>query len=152
MKFERLLETYVHNAPFGFTSFKKAMPLWIKEKLFQKKLIVDNLNKISKFDQNNLFFLEHHLSHAASAYYPSPFDEAIILTIDGVGESATTTVGIGKYNKIKILKEIHFPNSLGLLYSAFTYYLVFKVNCGEYNVMGLHHTENQSFLIKYLNT
>ncbi len=137
LKFERLLETYVHNSPFGFASFKKAMPLWIKEKLFQKKIILDNLKKISNFNKNNLYFLEHHLSHAASAYYPSPFDEAIILTIDGVGESATTTVGIGKNNKIKILKEIHFPNSLGLLYSAFTYYLGFKVNSGEYKVMGL---------------
>ncbi len=137
LKFERLLETYIHNAPFGFSSFRKAMPIWIKEKLFQKKIIIENLNKISKFDKKNLLFVEHHLSHAASAYYPSPFDEAIVLTIDSVGEYATTTIGIGKKNKVKIIKEIHFPNSLGLLYSAFTYYLGFKVNSGEYKVMGL---------------
>ena len=138
LKFERLLETYIHNAPFGFKSFKKAMPIWIKEKLFQKKMIIDNLNKIEKINNNEkLLFLEHHLSHAASAFYPSPFKNAVILTIDGVGESATTTVGIGNDNKIEILKEIHFPNSLGLLYSAFTYYLGFKVNSGEYKVMGL---------------
>ena len=138
LKFERLLETYIHNAPFGFKSFKKAMPIWIKEKLFQKKMIIDNLNNIEKTNYNEkLLFLEHHLSHAASAFYPSPFNNAVILTIDGVGESATTTVGIGNDNKIEILKEIHFPNSLGLLYSAFTYYLGFKVNSGEYKVMGL---------------
>ena len=120
----------------GLHHLKKQCHFGLKKNYF-KKLIIDNLNKISKFDQNKLFFLEHHLSHAASAYYPSPFNEAIILTIDGVGESATTTVSIGKNNKIEILKEIHFPNSLGLLYSAFTYYLGFKVNSGEYKVMGL---------------
>ena len=139
LKFERLLETYVAFAPRGFLSFTKAMPLWIKEKLFQKKLLFNNL----KFhDQNykldhNIFFSEHHLSHAASAFFPSPFDEAVILTADGVGEWATTTVAIGKNNKLEIKKEINFPHSLGLLYSAFTYYIGFKVNSGEYKLMGL---------------
>ena len=138
LKFERLIETYIHNAPRGFNSFRKAMPIWIKEKLFQKKLILDNLKLISNFfDKENLLFCEHHLSHAASAFYPSPFQHALILTVDGVGENATTTVSIGKDNKIELIKELNFPNSLGLLYSAFTYYLGFKVNSGEYKVMGL---------------
>jgi carbamoyltransferase len=139
LKFERLLETYVAFAPRGFLSFTKAMPLWIKEKLFQKKLLFNNLKS---HDQNfksdhNIFFSEHHLSHAASAFFPSHFDEAIILTADGVGEWATTTVAIGRNNKLEIKKEIYFPHSLGLLYSAFTYYTGFKVNSGEYKLMGL---------------
>ena len=139
LKFERLLETYVAFAPKGFTSFAKAMPLWIKEKLFQKKLL---FNKLKDHDKNyksdkNIFFSDHHLSHAASAFFPSPYDEAIVLTADGVGEWATTTVAIGKKNCLEIKKEIHFPHSLGLLYSAFTYYTGFKVNSGEYKLMGL---------------
>ena len=139
LKFERLLETYVAFAPKGFKSFCKAMPIWLKEKLFQKKLLIDELNKHDKdFNQDGkLFFSEHHLSHAASAFYPSPFKEAIILTADGVGEWATTTVAIGKNENLKIKKEIHFPHSLGLLYSAFTYFTGFKVNSGEYKLMGL---------------
>ena len=138
LKFERLLETYVFNAPRGFKSFKTSMPIWLREKLFLKLQLKKEIKQISKkFDGNNILFSEHHVSHAASAFYPSPFKEALILTIDGVGEWATTTVSIGKNNDIKILKEIHFPHSLGLLYSAFTYYLGFKVNSGEYKVMGL---------------
>ena len=139
LKFERLIETYVAFAPKGFKSFSKAMPIWLKEKLFQKKLLLDELKKIDKnFDNaEKLFFSEHHMSHAASAFYPSPFRDAIILTADGVGEWATTTVAIGVDNKIEIKKEIHFPHSLGLLYSAFTYYVGFRVNSGEYKLMGL---------------
>ena len=139
LKFERLLETYVAFAPKGFVSFSKAMPLWIKEKLFQKNLL---FNKLKEQDKNyksdeNIFFSDHHLSHAASAFFPSPFKDAAVLTADGVGEWATTTVAIGKSNKLEIKKEIHFPHSLGLLYSAFTYYTGFKVNSGEYKLMGL---------------
>ncbi len=139
LKFERLLETYVAFAPKGFVSFAKAMPIWIKEKLFQKNLL---FNKLKKHDPNyksdeNIFFSDHHLSHAASAFFPSPFDEAIVLTADGVGEWATTTVAIGKNENLEIKKEIHFPHSIGLLYSAFTYYTGFKVNSGEYKLMGL---------------
>ena len=139
LKFERLLETYVAFAPKGFVSFAKAMPLWIKEKLFQKNLL---FNKLKKHDENyksdkNIFFSDHHLSHAASAFFPSPFNEAVILTADGVGEWATTTVAVGKNENLEIKKEIHFPHSLGLLYSAFTYYTGFKVNSGEYKLMGL---------------
>ena len=139
LKFERLLETYVAFAPKGFQSFSKAMPIWLREKLFQKKLIFDYLHEIdvSFKDDSKLLFSEHHLSHAASAFYPSPFEEAIILTADGVGEWATTTVAIGKKNQLEIVKELHFPHSLGLLYSAFTYYTGFKVNSGEYKLMGL---------------
>ena len=139
LKFERLLETYVAFAPKGFQSFSKAMPLWLKEKLFQKKLIFDYLKKHDKnfMDEKKILFSEHHLSHAASAFYPSPFKEAIVLTADGVGEWATTTVAICKNNKVEIKKELHFPHSLGLLYSAFTYYTGFKVNSGEYKLMGL---------------
>ena len=139
LKFERLLETYVAFAPRGFVSFAKAMPLWIKEKLFQKNLIFNKLKAHDtdyKSDQN-IFFSDHHLSHAASAFFPSPFKEAVILTADGVGEWATTTVAVGKDNNLEIKKEIHFPHSLGLLYSAFTYYTGFKVNSGEYKLMGL---------------
>ena len=139
LKFERLLETYVGFSPSGFKSFSMSMPLWLSEKLFQKKLLFDALKEQnSNFnDIKKINFSEHHLSHAASAFFSSPYDEAIILTLDGVGEWATTTVSLGKNNKINILKEIHFPHSLGLLYSAFTYFLGFKVNSGEYKVMGL---------------
>ena len=139
LKFERLLETYVAFAPRGFISFAKAMPLWIKEKLFQKNLLFNKLkahDKDYKSDQN-IFFSDHHLSHAASAFFPSPFNEAVVLTADGVGEWATTTVAVGKDNNLEIKKEIHFPHSLGLLYSAFTYFTGFKVNSGEYKLMGL---------------
>ena len=139
LKFERLLETYVGFSPSGFKSFSMSMPLWLSEKLFQKKMLFyalkeqdNNFNDIKKIN-----FSEHHLSHAASAFFSSPYEEAIILTLDGVGEWATTTVSLGKNNKINILKELHFPHSLGLLYSAFTYFLGFKVNSGEYKVMGL---------------
>tara|TARA_B110001452_G_scaffold208356_1_gene178607 strand:- start:3839 stop:5677 length:1839 start_codon:yes stop_codon:yes gene_type:complete len=139
LKFERILETYLNNAPQGFKSFSMAMPIWLKEKLFQKQYLFDLLNDQDKNFNNidKIKFSEHHFSHAASAFYPSPFEEAIILTLDGVGEWATTTVGIGKKNNIEIVKEIHFPHSIGLLYSAFTYYTGFKVNSGEYKVMGL---------------
>ncbi len=139
LKFERLLETYIGFSPSGFRSFSISMPLWLSEKLFQKKMLFDalkeqdnNFNDIKKIN-----FSEHHLSHAASAFFSSPYEEAIILTLDGVGEWATTTISLGKNNRINILKEIHFPHSLGLLYSAFTYFLGFKVNSGEYKVMGL---------------
>ena len=139
LKFERLLETYMAFAPKGFKSFSLSMPIWLREKLFQKKFLFDNLRlqdkNFKKIDK--IKFSEHHYSHAASAFYPSPFEEAIVLTLDGVGEWATTTVAIGKKNKLEIIKEIHFPHSLGLLYSAFTYYTGFKVNSGEYKLMGL---------------
>ena len=139
LKFERLLETYVAFAPKGFVSFSKAIPVWIKEKLFQKKLLFDNLKlQDNKYiSDSNIFFSDHHLSHSSSAFFPSPFQKAIILTADGVGEWPTTTVAIGDGNTLKIKKEIHFPHSLGLLYSAFTYYTGFKVNSGEYKLMGL---------------
>jgi len=139
LKFERLLETYVAFAPRGFLSFSKAMPLWVKEKLFQKNHLFKKLKNhdVNYNSDKNIFFSDHHLSHAASAFFPSPFEEAVVLTADGVGEWATTTVAIGKYNKLEIKKEIHFPHSLGLLYSAFTYYAGFKVNSGEYKLMGL---------------
>ena len=139
LKFERLLETYVAFAPKGFASFSKAMPIWLREKLFQKKMIMDYLKSHDENfnDENKILFSEHHLSHAASAFYPSPFEQAIILTADGVGEWATTTVAIGDKNSLEIKKELHFPHSLGLLYSAFTYYTGFKVNSGEYKLMGL---------------
>ena len=139
LKFERLLETYLAFAPKGFASFSMSMPIWLREKLFQKKFLFDKLKQHDENfkDINKIHFSEHHYSHAASAFYPSPFKEAVILTLDGVGEWATTTVAIGKENKITMLKEIHFPHSIGLLYSAFTYYIGFKVNSGEYKVMGL---------------
>ncbi len=139
LKFERLLETYVAFAPRGLRSFAMAMPLWVREKLFQKNLLHNELKQFSKeFDwEHKLLFAEHHQSHAASAFYPSPFEDALILTMDGVGEWATTSVALGSANKLEIIKEIHFPHSLGLLYSAFTYYTGFKVNSGEYKVMGL---------------
>ena len=150
LKFERLLETYVAFAPKGFVSFARAMPLWIKEKLFQKNLL---FNKLKEHDENyksdsNIFFSDHHLSHAASAFFPSPFDEAVVLTADGVGEWATTTVAIGKKNDLEVKKEIHFPHSLGLLYSAFTYYTGFKVNSGEYKLMGLAPYGNPIYIEK----
>ena len=139
LKFERLLETYVAFAPKGFLSFAKAMPLWIKEKLFQKNFL---FKKLKEHDENyksdeNIYFSDHHLSHAASAFFPSPFEQAVVLTADGVGEWATTTVAVGRENTLDVKKEIQFPHSLGLLYSAFTYYAGFKVNSGEYKLMGL---------------
>jgi carbamoyltransferase len=139
LKFERLMETYIASAPRGFRSFKMAIPLWLREKLFQKNLLRRELRKHSEnFDgASQLLFCEHHLSHAASAFYPSPFDNAVILTMDGVGEWATTSAGSGDGHKLEIFQEIHFPHSLGLLYSALTYYTGFKVNSGEYKVMGL---------------
>jgi len=139
LKFERLLETYLACAPYGFRSFRTAMPLWLKEKLFQRTLLAQKLRAAAPdFDwQSKLLFSEHHLSHAASAFFPSPFEDAAILTMDGVGEWATTSTGFGRGGSIAIHKEIHFPHSLGLLYSAFTYFLGFKVNSGEYKVMGL---------------
>ena len=138
LKFERLLETYIATIPISYNSFRMAIPIWLREKLFLKDLLIKSLRKISKgFKGDNLFFTEHHFSHAASAFYPSPFEESAILVIDGVGEWATTSLSVGRKNKIEILKEINFPHSIGLLYSAFTYYLGFKVNSGEYKVMGL---------------
>jgi carbamoyltransferase len=138
LKFERLLETYVAFAPKGFQSFRMAMPVWLREKLFLKDMLIKEIKEVDKnFDINKLMFGEHHFSHAASAFYASPFEEAVVLTLDGVGEWATTTVAIGKGNELNIVKEIHFPHSLGLLYSAFTYYTGFRVNSGEYKVMGL---------------
>ena len=139
VKFERLLETYAAFAPHGYTSFRQALPLWIKEKLFQKDLLIKELKAFAP-DVNwmdKLVFSEHHLSHAASAFFPSPFENAAVLTMDGVGEWTTTSLAAGSGNTLKILKEIHFPHSLGLLYSAFTHYTGFKVNSGEYKVMGL---------------
>ncbi len=139
LKFERLLETYYAFSPKGLFQFLKSIPVWLKEKVFLKKLLYDGLSEVEKFNKKklNLLFSEHHISHAASAFYPSPFPEAAILTIDGVGEWATATICHGKDNKIKILKEMRFPHSVGLLYSAFTYYLGFRVNSGEYKLMGL---------------
>src|SRR5690349_16349936 len=139
LKFERLLETYLAFAPRGFTSFRSALPVWVKDKLFQRGQIVKALKEINarvRWDEK-LLFSEHHLSHAASAYYPSPFESAAVLTMDGVGEWTTTSLALGKGRDLKVTREIHFPHSLGLLYSAFTYYTGFKVNSGEYKVMGL---------------
>ena len=139
LKFERLLETYIGFAPKGFGSFKVSMPSWVKDKLFQKQIIKKNLETISlsKFDESKILFTEHHISHAASAFYPSPYKKSAILIMDAVGEWATTSISIGENNKIQMLSEINFPHSIGLLYSAFTYFLGFKVNSGEYKVMGL---------------
>jgi carbamoyltransferase len=139
LKFERLLETYLAFAPRGFQSFRMAIPVWLKEKLFQKRLLKEELGRLApELDVNGkLLFTEHHQSHAASAFFPSPFEEAVILTMDGVGEWATTSVSLGRGNRLEAIREIHFPHSLGLLYSAFTYYTGFKVNSGEYKVMGL---------------
>jgi carbamoyltransferase len=138
LKFERLLETYIALAPKGFRSFQMAIPLWLKEKLFQKSLLNKKLKELDEdVTSDRLLFTEHHLSHAASAFYPSPFEEAVVLTMDGVGEWATTSAAMGEGNRLEIFQEIHFPHSLGLLYSALTYYTGFKVNSGEYKVMGL---------------
>ncbi|HET7681651.1 MAG TPA: carbamoyltransferase [Xanthobacteraceae bacterium] len=139
LKFERLLETYLTFAPRGFTSFRKALPIWIREKLFQKDLLCKELGRMAPGVRwaDRLMFSEHHESHAASAFYPSPFDEAVVLTMDGVGEWTTTSVAIGRGNSMEMTRELHFPHSLGLLYSALTYYTGFRVNSGEYKVMGL---------------
>jgi carbamoyltransferase len=140
LKFERLLETYLAFAPKGLRSFITSMPVWLKDKLFQKSTITSTLKALWGEDVNweeRLLFSEHHLSHAASAFFPSPFESSAILTMDGVGEWTTTSLAVGQGNKINIVKEIHFPHSLGLLYSAMTYYTGFKVNSGEYKVMGL---------------
>ena len=139
LKFERLLETYVATAPRGFRSFKMAIPLWLREKLFQKSLLRGELKRFSENGDwtGRLLFCEHHLSHAASAFFPSPYEDAAVLTMDGVGEWATTSAAMGSGNRLQVFQEIHFPHSLGLLYSAFTYYTGFKVNSGEYKVMGL---------------
>ena len=146
LKFERLLETYVAFAPRGFVSFSKAMPLWIKEKLFQKNLL---FNRLKEHDKNyksdkNIFFSDHHMSHASSAFFPSPYEEAVVLTADGVGEWQLRQLQLVK-NKLEIKKEIHFPHSLGLLYSAFTYFIGFKVNSGEYKLMGLAPYGNPTY-------
>src|SRR4051794_15104163 len=138
LKFDRLVETYIAFAPRGMRSFAKAIPLWLREKLFQRTLLAQELRRHDgAFNDGKLMFCEHHLSHAASAFYPSPFSEAAILTMDGVGEWATTSIAHGKGSTIETRREIHFPHSLGLLYSAFTYYTGFKVNSGEYKLMGL---------------
>jgi len=139
LKFERLLETYLAMAPRGLRSFRMAIPLWIREKLFQKKLLGDELKQFSPSAnwEQKLLFTEHHMSHAASAFFPSPFEEALVVTMDGVGEWATTSAALGRGNQLEMIREIRFPHSLGLLYSAFTYYTGFKVNSGEYKVMGL---------------
>ena len=139
LKFERLLETYLAFAPRGFQSFNMSIPLWLREKLFQKYLLRKKFKNFDpEFDwKTKLLFAEHHLSHAASAFFPSPFEDAVVLTMDGVGEWATSSVANGTGNHLEVTKEIHFPHSLGLLYSAFTYYLGFRVNSGEYKVMGL---------------
>lgn len=153
IKFERLLETYLAFAPKGYQSFRLAVPLWLKEKLFQKRLLRENFQKIDA-DVNweeKLLFADHHQSHAASAFFASPFDEAAILTLDGVGEWSTTSCGVGRGNKIDILREIHFPHSIGLLYSAFTYYTGFKVNSGEYKVMGLAPYGEPKYVDKILD-
>ena len=139
LKFERLLETYLTFAPRGYTSFRMALPLWLGEKLFQKRLLNKELKALAPDVEweKRLLFSEHHLSHAASAFYPSPFEEALVLTMDGVGEWTTTSAALGQGKDLKIMREIHFPHSIGLLYSAFTYYTGFKVNSGEYKLMGL---------------
>ena len=154
LKFERILETYLAFAPRGFRSFSKSMPIWIKEKLFQKSLIKNELQHIlgSKDSWNQkLLFSDHHLSHAASAFYPSPFEESAILTMDGVGEWTTTSLAVGKKENIEVHKEIHFPHSLGLIYSAFTYYCGFKVNSGEYKLMGLAPYGNPKYIDEIKN-
>ena len=155
LKFERLLETYLSFAPKGVRSFITAMPVWLKEKMFMKKLMYDELKKVGEYDKKAVKFLfpEHHLSHAASAYYPSRFEDAAILTVDGVGEWATASICHGKGKDISILRELKFPHSLGLLYSAFTYYLGFKVNSGEYKLMGLapYGDPNSKLLQEYIS-
>jgi carbamoyltransferase len=154
IKFERLLETYLSFAPRGFSSFRMAMPVWLREKLFQKRLLAKELQKLApEFDADKqLLFSEHHLSHAASAFYPSPFEEAAVLTMDGVGEWSATSLALGRGKDLKVLKEMHFPHSIGLLYSAFTYYLGFKVNSGEYKVMGLAPYGEPKYAQKILDT
>ena len=152
LKFERLIETYIAHAPIGFNSFARAIPLWIKEKLFLKDLLLKELKAHDEeFKSDNLLFSEHHLSHSASAFFASPFKEAVVLTLDGVGEWTTSSVSLGYENTLKITKEIHYPHSLGLLYSAFTYYLGFKVNSGEYKVMGLAPYGNPIFKETIIN-
>jgi carbamoyltransferase len=153
LKFERLLETYLAFAPRGLRSFQMAIPLWIREKLFQKDLLAKELKKFSPSNNldGKLLFTEHHMSHAASAFFPSPFEEALVLTMDGVGEWATTSVAIGRGNKLEMIREIHFPHSLGLLYSAFTYYTGFKVNSGEYKLMGLAPYGEPKYTAKILD-
>ena len=153
IKFERLLETYLSFAPRGFSSFRMAMPVWLREKLFQKHMLSKELKKFAPdFDaEKRLLFSEHHLSHAASAFYPSPFEEAAVLTMDGVGEWSTTSLALGRGKDLKVLKEMHFPHSIGLLYSAFTYYLGFKVNSGEYKVMGLAPYGEPKYAAKILD-
>jgi carbamoyltransferase len=150
LKFERLVETYLAFAPRGFKSFRMSIPLWLREKLFLKNLLTQELKKADSQGTWNgeLLFSEHHLSHAASAFFPSPFDDAVVLTMDGVGEWATTSAAIGKGKSLQVFKEIHFPHSLGLLYSAFTYYIGFKVNSGEYKVMGLAPYGEPRYLAK----
>jgi carbamoyltransferase len=153
LKFERLLETYTAFAPRGFKSFRMAIPLWLREKLFLKSLLKNELRKLDpdKTWNERLLFSEHHLSHAASAFFPSPFEEAVVLTMDGVGEWATTSAAVGQGNRLVVHKEIHFPHSLGLLYSALTYYTGFKVNSGEYKVMGLAPYGEPKFADTILN-
>lgn len=148
LKFERLLETYIALAPSGFESFR--IPIWLREKLFLKDLLIKELKSFAPDVawEVKLKFSEHHLSHAASAFFPSPFEEAPVLTMDGVGEWATTSLAIGRGNTLEVVKEIHFPHSLGLLYSAFTYYTGFKVNSGEYKVMGLAHYGEPKYVQK----
>ena len=156
LKFERLLETYYAFAPSGLASFIMAMPVWLKEKLFLKRLLYQELESVGVYDKNNvkLLFPEHHLSHAASAFYPSPFERAAILTIDGVGEWATASISLGEGKNITCLRELHFPHSLGLLYSAFTYFLGFRVNSGEYKLMGLapYGNPDDPKVEEYINT
>ncbi|MEQ8308793.1 MAG: carbamoyltransferase [Hoeflea sp.] len=154
LKFERLLETYLSFAPRGFSSFRTAMPIWLREKLFMKGMIADSLTAMGagKAISDKLMFCEHHVAHAASAFYPSPFEEALVLTMDGVGEWATTSVAIGRGHELDVVKELHFPHSLGLFYSAFTYYLGFKVNSGEYKVMGLAPYGEPRFADKIMKT
>src|SRR5512134_3396254 len=147
LKFERLLETYLAFAPRGLRSFRMAIPTWLREKLFLKDLLRKELRRqLPQLDVQRLLFSEHHLSHAASAFYPSPFERAAILTLDGVGEWTTTSLALGEGRKLDVTREIHFPHSLGLLYSAFTYYTGFKVNSGEYKVMGLAPYGNPTFV------
>ena len=154
LKFERLLETYIANAPRGFSSFRRAMPVALREKLFLRRLISRELKIIDRsFDgRNKLRFVEHHYSHAASAFFPSPFEEAVVLTLDGVGEWATTSVAVGRQGECEIVKEIHFPHSIGLLYSAFTFYAGFRVNSGEYKLMGLAPYGSPRYVDKILDT
>jgi carbamoyltransferase len=153
LKFERLLETYVAFAPRGYRSFAMAIPLWIREKLFQKDLLRKKFRAFAPdFDAGRLLFTEHHMSHAASAFFPSPYEDALVLTMDGVGEWSTTSVAVGRGNKLDIVKELHFPHSLGLLYSAFTYYTGFKVNSGEYKVMGLAPYGEPKYAQRILDT